>query len=88
VDTNEPSGLHEQLGSEAVSPSDSTDFAAQVADITEAVLTRVSTRMSGQPYHQVLAELTQQLEASMVTMPEQWLRTAAEDIAAGRRPHR
>jgi hypothetical protein len=88
VDTNDPSGLHEQLGSAAVSPSDSTDFAARVADTTEAVLTRVSTDMSGEPYHLVLAELSRQLEAAMITMPETWLRTAADDIAAGRRPHR
>jgi hypothetical protein len=88
VDTNDPSGLHEQLGSAAVSPSDSADFAARVADTTDAVLTRVRTDMAGQPYHLVLAELTRQLEAAMITMPETWLRTAADDIAAGRRPHR
>ena len=44
--------------------------------------------MSGEPYHLILAELSRQLEAAMITMPETWLRTAAEDIAAGRRPHR
>ena len=88
MDSNDPSGLHEQLGSEAVSPSDSVDFAAKVADATDAVLTRVGTDMSGEPYHLVLAELSRQLEAAMITMPETWLRTAAEDIAAGRRPHR
>ena len=88
MDTNDPSGPHEQLGSAAVSPSDSADFAAKVADTTDAVLVRVSTDMSGEPYHLVLAELSRQLEAAMITMPETWLRTAAEDIAAGRRPHR
>ena len=88
MDTNDPSGLHEQLGSAAGSPSDSADFAARVADTADAVLTRVSTDMSGQPHHLVLAELSQQLEAAMITMPETWLRQAAEDIAAGRRPHR
>jgi len=88
MDTSDPSRLPEQLGSVAGSPSDSQDFAATVADTADAVLTRVSTDMSGKPYHLILAELSQQLEAAMITMPETWLRTAAEDIAAGRRPHR
>ena len=86
--TNDPSGLHEQLGSAAVSPSDSIDFAARVADTTEAVLTRVRASMTGEPYHLVLAELSRQLEAAMITMPETWLRATAEDIAAGHSPDR
>ncbi len=88
MDTSDPSGLHEQTGSLAGSPSDSVDFAAEVADTADAVLVRISADMSGQPYHLVLAELSRQLEAALITMPETWLRRAAEDIAAGRRPHR
>lgn len=85
---HEPSGLHEQTGSVAPSPSDSADFAAQVDSAAEAVLARVSSRSAGEPYHVVLAELSSELEAALITMPETWLRQAAEDIAAGRRPHR
>ena len=93
MDTNDPgedhpSGLHEQLGSAAESPSDSTDFAARTADATGAALTRVRDSMSGEPYPLVLAELTQQLEAAMITMPETWLRTATEEISGGPSPHR
>lgn len=84
----ETGGLHEQTGSATASPSDSADFTAQVDSATEAVLALVSARSAGQPYHRVLAELSQELEASLITMPETWLRRAAEDITAGRRPHR
>ncbi len=88
LDAHDPGSLHEQTGSAAPSPSDSADFASEVEGATDAVLARVSARSTGQPYHQVLAELSSELEAALITMPETWLRRAAEDIAAGRRPHR
>lgn len=88
MDGHQTGGLHEQTGSAGASPSDSADFEVQVDSATEAVLARVSARSAGQPYHQVLAELSTELEASLITMPETWLRRAAEDISAGRRPHR
>ncbi len=88
MDSDEPSRLHQQTGSRAASPSDSADFAVRVDSTTEAVVARVSADSAGQPYHAVLAELSSQLEAALITMPESWLRRVAEDITAGRRPHR
>lgn len=86
--TPEPIGEQAQTGSAARSPSDSADFAAEVDSLTEAVVTRVSTRHGGGSYQVVLAELGRELEAAVVTMPESWLRRVAEDISAGRRPAR
>ncbi|MDQ3166748.1 MAG: hypothetical protein M3Q17_11455 [Actinomycetota bacterium] len=88
MDASDPGGLQEQTGSAAASPSDSVEFSGQVDDLTEAVLTRVSARSAGEPYLVVLAELSTAFEAALITMPESWLRAAAEDIAAGRRPRR
>lgn len=86
MDTSEPSGLHEQLGSAAVSPSDSADFSAQVDTVTEAIIARVSSTSAGRPYHRVLAVLSTEFEAALLTMPETWLRRVAADIAAGQPP--
>lgn len=85
---SEPTGERAQTGSAAASPSDSADFRANVDDIAQGILTRVSTHLAGQPYHVVLAELSRELEAALVTMPESWLRRVAGEIAAGRRPAR